>query len=164
MDGENNGKPWKTLLKWMIWWFSPYFWKHPYRGLNPYPVIFRDYFRNHDVRIPEPEPTRIQWKVGPGFFRGSCVFFSVIIKLPILGGMKTLQTYGKIEGFSHFNSAVFGLVIQWPLFFGSGWIVVFLKMSPTIWTEVNFCLCLLNCGRVSKNSLLRNCSICFLGL
>ena len=111
MDGENNGKPGKTLLKWMIWWFSPYFWKHPYRGLNPFPVIFRDYFRNYDVRIPEPEPTRIQWKVGPGFFRGSCVFFSEIIKLPILGGMKTPQTYGKFEGFSHFNSAVFGLAI-----------------------------------------------------
>ncbi len=27
-----NGKPMKTLLKWMIWWY-PYFWKHPYKGL-----------------------------------------------------------------------------------------------------------------------------------
>ena len=29
MDGENNGKPMKTLLKWMIWGYH-YFWKHPY--------------------------------------------------------------------------------------------------------------------------------------
>ena len=28
MDGENNGKPMKTLLKWMIWGYH-YFWKHP---------------------------------------------------------------------------------------------------------------------------------------
>ena len=28
MDGENNGKPWKTLLKWMIWGYA-YSWKHP---------------------------------------------------------------------------------------------------------------------------------------
>ena len=27
MDGENNGKP---LLKWMIWRFFPYVWKHPF--------------------------------------------------------------------------------------------------------------------------------------
>ena len=27
MDGENNGKPYKT---WMIWGAHPYIWKHPY--------------------------------------------------------------------------------------------------------------------------------------
>ena len=27
-----DGLYWKTLLKWMIWGFSPLFWKHPYHS------------------------------------------------------------------------------------------------------------------------------------
>ena len=30
MDGEKNGKMENPISKWMIWIFSPYFWKHPY--------------------------------------------------------------------------------------------------------------------------------------
>ena len=44
MDGENNGKPMKTLLKFMIWVVFPYFWfnTHPHLLLFiffPFPLL-----------------------------------------------------------------------------------------------------------------------------
>ena len=37
-------------------------------------MLYRDYFINHEIRIPMNQPG-FQWKVRPGFFRGSGWFF-----------------------------------------------------------------------------------------
>ncbi len=39
------------------------------KGWDP-TQLYRDYFISHDIRIPINQPG-CQWKVGPGFFRGS---------------------------------------------------------------------------------------------
>ncbi len=49
-----NGKPWKTLLKWMIWGFSPYFWFNtqivPFLGDEF--VHFRGVFATEKGQVP----------------------------------------------------------------------------------------------------------------
>ena len=40
-------------------------------GMKNYPLLYGDYFINHEIRIPIKTPTRIQWKVSEGLFRGS---------------------------------------------------------------------------------------------